>query len=74
MQIAIESTDKVVTLDGVPARVWEGATASGIPVVCFITRVAVPEGQPTEQFEKELQEHRPPRPELGGAFDARLLL
>jgi hypothetical protein len=74
VKLQIESTDKVVTLNGVPARLWEGMTPSGIPVVAFITRVAVPDGHPTEQFERELQEHAPPKPELAGAFDARLIL
>lgn len=74
MRITIESTDKIVALNGVPAHIWEGTTISGIPVVCFITLIAVPDGQPTEQFKKEFQEHRCPRPELGGAFDARMVL
>lgn len=29
MQIAIESTTKIVNLNGVPARIWEGHTAPG---------------------------------------------
>lgn len=45
MRITIESTSKMVTLAadggvGVPARVWEGTTDGGIPVHCFITRIA----------------------------------
>ena len=49
MKITIESTEKIVWLDlretahskvEVPARVWEGITESGIPVHCFITRIA----------------------------------
>ncbi|HSZ58662.1 MAG TPA: hypothetical protein VK797_23540 [Tepidisphaeraceae bacterium] len=77
MKITLESTDKIVTLNGVPARLWEGISERGIPVVAFITRLAVPEGQPAEayeQFERELQEHRAPKPELAGAFDPRLIL
>jgi hypothetical protein len=65
MKITIESTSRIVEIkqaDGawVPARVWEGQTSSGIPVVCCVTRVAVRNGQPTEQFEAELRECRPP--------------
>ena len=30
MKITIENTDKIVTLNGVPARIWEGKTDSGI--------------------------------------------
>jgi hypothetical protein len=60
MQIAIESTQKIVTVNGVPARIWEGHTASGIPVHCYVTRIAVKEGLDTAEFDRELQEHKPP--------------
>lgn len=36
MKISIESTTQIVALDGVPARVWEGTTASGVRVQAFI--------------------------------------
>jgi hypothetical protein len=68
MEIQIESTTKVVTLEvngaRVPARVWQGHTASGTPVQCFITRIApeVPVDDPrTLEFARELQEHTAPR-------------
>lgn len=61
MKITIESTSKIVELNGnTPARVWEGTTESGIPVHCFIARVAVQEDQNCSQFERELQEQRAP--------------
>lgn len=60
MQITITSTDKIVELNGVPARLWEGHTSSGIPVHCFVTRIAVPLDADHAQFERELQECRPP--------------
>ena len=59
MQIVLQSTTKIVNINGVPARVWEGATENGIPVHCYITRIAVPEGRPAEDyatFERELKE------------------
>lgn len=40
MTITIKSTTKMVELNGVPARIWEGETESGIPVHCYITRIA----------------------------------
>ena len=58
MLLQIESTTKVVEVNGVPARVWEGVTDSGIKVHCFITRVAVGEqedGSVHERFKQELQ-------------------
>jgi hypothetical protein len=76
VKIQIESTSKTVQLNGVPARVWEGTTDSGIPVVCFVTRIAVPEGRPPadyEQFERELQAHNPPSREVD-AIPLRLIL
>lgn len=68
MQATIESTDKVVELvvDGatVPARVWEGVTASGVPFHAFITRVAVKEDEDTAEFERDLYEQKPASPEV----------
>ena len=60
MKITIESTTKIVELNGVPARIWQGKTENGIEIHCFITRIAVSKAEDTSQFEKELQEHTPP--------------
>lgn len=73
MTITIESTTKIVHLNGVPARIWEGATDSGIPVHCYVTRLAVPNGQDTTAFDLELQEHRPPSAEIA-AIPLRLVI
>jgi len=64
MKIQIESTTKIVTLNGIPARIWEGKTESGISVHCYVTRVAVKNNADCSEFEKELQEHQPPSPEI----------
>lgn len=66
MKITIESTPKFVTLvvngADVPARVWQGASESGIPVHVFITRIVpeVPKSDPridelTSEFERDLK-------------------
>ena len=61
MKITIESTTKIVSLNGIPARIWEGETASGIKIHCYITRLAIDENEKrTEEFEKELQEQKKP--------------
>ena len=60
MKIEIESTEKIVELNGVPARIWEGKTTSGIPVHCFITRISPQSNDNIEQFEMELKEQRSP--------------
>jgi hypothetical protein len=77
MKITIESTGKIVNLKSgsgeLPARVWEGKTESGIPVVCFVTRIATPANGDLSQFETELQECRTPTPETH-AISARMIL
>lgn len=73
MRINLESTTKTVYLNGVPARIWEGKTDSGIPVHAYITRVAVEEGQDQSRFEQELQSHRAPSTAVQ-AISLRLVL
>jgi hypothetical protein len=77
MKITIESTTKIVELKtdsgSVPARIWEGKTETGIPVHCYITRIAVIEKEDTSQFERELKEQRAPSPEAE-AIPLRLIL
>jgi hypothetical protein len=61
MTITVQNTTKIVELNGVPARVWEGETSTGIKVHCYITRIAVEENEPrVDEFKKELQECAPP--------------
>ena len=74
MKLIIESTSKTVELNGVPARIWEGQTESGIKVHCCITQVAIDINEVrTEEFEKELVECRAPSVEIQ-AIPARLIL
>jgi hypothetical protein len=87
MRITVESTDKIVSLDiqqgtsgiSMPARIWEGFTDSGIPVHCFVTRIAPtvedkPENKGTfSEFERELKEQRKPSVEVS-AIPLRLIL
>lgn len=60
MKLQIESTTKIVHINGVEARVWEGSTESGIQVICFVTRVAVRRTEDLSEFERELTECAPP--------------
>lgn len=81
MKITIESTSKLVELQTesgavVPARVWEGHTEQGIPVHCYITRIAIGENEPAEvheRFKRELQEQRTPSAAIQ-AIPLRLIL
>jgi len=78
MKIEIESTSKIVYLNekslrGIPARIWEGKTESGIPVHCYVTRIAVAKDADVSEFERELQEHKPPSAEIE-AIPLRMIL
>jgi len=58
MKVTLENTSRIVYLNGLPARIWEGSTESGVRVHAFITRIAVPNNAPEEQerFACELKE------------------
>lgn len=74
MKITLESTTKTVTFNGIPARIWEGHTESGIPVLhAYITRVGVHKDHDCTQFEAELKEQRAPSPEIE-AIPMRMIL
>jgi hypothetical protein len=73
MKIEIESTTKIVYLNSVPARIWVGKTESGIPVHCYVTRIAVAKNADASEFERELQEHKAPTPEIE-AIPLRMIL
>jgi hypothetical protein len=78
MRVTLESTSKVVYIDGVAARVWEGTTEGGVPCFAFITRIAPSMPDPPRhvcvEFERDLRECKPLSPDIDGAIPARLLL
>lgn len=73
MQLIIESTTKIVTFNGLQCRIWEGTTAGGIKVHAYIPRVGVDKNQDCSQFEAELEEQKPPSPEIE-AIPLRMLI
>ncbi len=73
MTMTVTSTTKIVKLNGIDCRVWEGSTSSGVKIHCFIPRVAVAEGEDVSQFEAELQEQAVPSIEIE-AYPLRLIL
>jgi hypothetical protein len=74
MRVTLESTSKIVVIDDLPARVWEGETDSGIQVHAYITRMAIDKDEPrAEEFSRELLEQRPPSVAVG-AIPLRLIL
>lgn len=78
MKVTLESTDKVVELKTpsgvIPARLWEGTTASGIKCHAFITRIAVHKDDDAAEFERELKEQRAPSRELSGVYETRMVI
>lgn len=79
MKAHIESTDKIVAIAAVGfegktnARVWEGVTEAGVPFVAYIPLVQVKTSFDTEQFERELSEHKPASWTTQHAIDARMV-
>jgi hypothetical protein len=77
MKVHLTNTTKIVELETaggvVPARVWEGVTDRGIPVIAFITRIAVEREADTTEFERDLAEQTPPSAAVQ-AWPARMLL
>lgn len=74
MKIEIRSTDRIVDVNGVPARVWEGTSEAGVKVICLVARIAVPADQDQQQFQRELQEHAAPSRAAVDAFPLRMLI
>jgi hypothetical protein len=77
VKVTLHSTTKIVRLvvEGreVPARIWEGETDSGIPCHAYVTRIAVADGLPSEEFERELLECRRATPAVE-AIPTRLII
>lgn len=59
MELMIESTNTVTTVNGVPCRLWEGITPRGTPCKVFVHMIACRESDETE-FAKELEELKAP--------------
>lgn len=58
MKITIESTAKIVEVDGRRARLWNGQTEGGVPVVCYIWTISpqTHDKAINDQFARELIE------------------
>lgn len=77
MKVTLTNTTKVVELvvagTAVPARVWEGTSEAGIPVIAFITRIAVERDADAAEFEHDLLEVAEPSVEVQ-SWPARMFL
>lgn len=57
MKIKLQSTTKIVELNGKACRIWEGETESGIKCHAFIASIAIDKDETRdEEFKKELVE------------------
>jgi hypothetical protein len=76
MKIIIENTNKVVQLNGVPARIWEGETESGVPVICYVNMISprTHDAEVNARFERELKEVRNASPAAARAYDMRYFI
>lgn len=59
MKATIESTGRLVTIDGVSCRAWNGKTEGGVKFTAFIALLKVPNGEDQSQFARELLEMQP---------------
>lgn len=57
----MESTDHVVDVNGVEARIWNGVTESGAQCFVFVHRIAVHPAEDAASFERELREMDAPK-------------
>jgi hypothetical protein len=73
MKATIESTDIIVEVNGMTARVWEGRSERGAPVIMLVCNVAVPAGHDQAEFLAELMEHCPPSHVAVQCFPARMV-
>jgi sulfopyruvate decarboxylase TPP-binding subunit len=72
MKLTIEATGTIERVHGMPARVWQGRTESGIEVTCWIPIVRVRRDADCSEFERELKEIEVTRELV--AFDMRMVL
>jgi hypothetical protein len=73
LKITLENTTKIVELNGVTCRIWEGHTESGIPVHCFIARVAAHQDEDQRELAIALSAQRQPSPAIE-AYPLRMVI
>lgn len=72
MIVHLVPTSKLLTVDGVTARVWEGTTEGGVTVSALIVRIAVEQDANTVEFD-DLAQCAPPSVHVD-AWPNRLVL
>jgi hypothetical protein len=56
MQVTLEPTDTIVHVNGAPARLWQGTTATGLPVFALISVVFCQKDADASELERCLRE------------------
>lgn len=74
MKITIESTTRIVNVNGIDCRQWEGTTERGVEIVVLIPRIAVRKDQDASQFEEELKKQGAPSSLSEQAFPLRMII
>lgn len=72
MNMTIHSTTKIVSVNGVDCRIWEGTTERGVDVVALIPRVMCRVEDDAAEFERDLRDVGPPSAEVA-SWPARLV-
>lgn len=73
MKIQLENTTKIVELNGVPTRVWEGFTETGLRIHCFIALVAADKDDDSRELAIELSAQSAPSPAIE-AYPLRMII
>jgi len=60
MRVTLQNTTKQVILNGVPVRIWEGKTDSGIPCHAYIALIGVARDLDSAEFDREIEEQMAP--------------
>ena len=74
MQVTLSSTDRIIEVNGVKARVWEGETVNGVRCYAAIAVIAAHCDDDNAEFERDLTEHQPASHDALRCFDLRTIL
>lgn len=68
MKATMESTSKLITLNGLQLRVWEGTSEHGVQFVALVNQCAALSDVAQNQLIKELMQTKEPAPGAKPAF------
>jgi len=57
VQVTLSSTTKFINVFGVPVRVWEGETNTGIPVLCSMASIEIAKDYKLPKPESKAEEY-----------------